>query len=473
MMRLKQSLGLILCGWAVFSWGWYIYHPGKDLTRPEVFWPDENGVRPTADSPMQWVEIKLDRKLAGFNYGENLFLKSLLAWQLSPKSEIRIFYSGAIDLSGKWYEHTGDGINAVMLVEKGWGVGASLVALTELEYNTQSSRLIEADIYLNGEDYQFGNLDFGTGNADLANILTHELGHFLGLGHSQVWLATMSNSTRPSETRRRTLHPDDRQALSWLYPSDSTPPPPSLWKLRKETCQWRWEDDYSPEVLDKSMVQAEFCLYGAGFLDKGYQLFLLSARTGEKKNPFSNLSYLSENLFSLQIDLSQLVPDSYGLILQDGRGRKSYITQALIIKQPGNSLPIATIQPEKIEIELGEEVELDGSGSYDPEGSPLDFNWLVIDSDHPLELSNSSSAKVLIQPEQAGDYLIGLMVDDGVNFSLMAQALVSVSPEASEGCGCQLVSKEGKGSFFLPGFLILLFLFALKLWESGVDKNTG
>ena len=171
---------------------------------------------------------------------------------------------------------------------------------------------------------------------------------------------------------------------------------------------------------------------------------------------------IRDSLFSLQIDLSQLVPDSYGLILQDGGGRKSYLTQALIIKQPGNSLPIATIQPEKIEIELGEEVELDGSGSYDPEGAPLNHHWQVIDSDHPLELSNSSSAKVLIQPEQAGDYLIGLVVDDGVNFSLMAQALVSVSPEGAEGCGCQLVSKKGKGSFFLPVFLILLFLLWLK-----------
>jgi len=201
---------------------------------------------------------------------------------------------------------------------------------------------------------------------------------------------------------------------------------------------------------------------------------LLSARTGEKKNPFSNLSYLSENLFSLQIDLSQLVPDSYGLILQDGRGRKSYITQALIIKQSGNSLPIATIQPEKIEIELGEEVELDGSGSYDPEGSPLNFNWLVIDSDHPLEIPDSSQAKISLQPPEEGDYLLGLMVDDGVNFSVITQALVSVSSGDSEGCGCQLASSsEWKGTFFLPGFFILLFLFALKLWGSGVNKNTG
>ena len=464
---------MILCGWAVFSWGWYIYHPGKDLTRSEVFWPDINGVRPTPDSPMKWVEIKLDYELARVKSTKNLFLNSLLAWESAPGSEVRIIYTGPVALEGSWNEHTGDGINAVELVRSGWGFGSFLVALTVPEYNTQTSRLYEADIYLNGEDYQFGNLDFGLGNADLANILTHELGHFLGLGHSQVWLATMSNSTRPSETRRRTLHPDDRQALSWLYPSNSAPPPPSLWKLRKEACQGQWDYDYSPEVLDESTAQAGFCLYGAGFLDEGYQLFLVSARTGEKKNPFSNLSYLSENLFSLQIDLSQLVPDSYGLILQDGRGRKSYITQALIIKQPGNSLPIATIQPEKIEIELGEEVELDGSGSYDPEGAPLNYHWQVIDSDHPLELSDSGSARVLIQPEQTGDYLIGLGVDDGVNFSLMAQALVSVSPEEAEGCGCQLVSKEGKGSFFLPGFFVLLFLFALKLWGSGVHKNTG
>jgi hypothetical protein len=49
--------------------------------------------------------------------------------------------------------------------------------------------------------------------------MTHEAGHFLGLGHSNVRAATMSSSASVGETSKRVLAPDDKQGLCSIYGS--------------------------------------------------------------------------------------------------------------------------------------------------------------------------------------------------------------------------------------------------------------
>jgi matrixin len=105
-------------------------------------------------------------------------------------------------------------------------VGASAVS-------TQLGQILDADIYFNPSD---PNTTFATPQElsaaprayDLESVLTHELGHFLGFGHSAVWGAMMFpfapapgtiSGVRPTTQQPDApLGDDDRTGFHVLYP---------------------------------------------------------------------------------------------------------------------------------------------------------------------------------------------------------------------------------------------------------------
>jgi len=56
------------------------------------------------------------------------------------------------------------------------------------------------------------------GPADLQNLVTHEIGHFIGIGHSDVVDATMYSETDRTSVALRTLEQDDIAAVCDIYP---------------------------------------------------------------------------------------------------------------------------------------------------------------------------------------------------------------------------------------------------------------
>ena len=107
-----------------------------------------------------------------------------------------------------------DGQNLVYWVHQGWPYDPALAAVTFRFYDTRNGQLVDADIVVNGERFQWS--DGGSGY-DIENSLVHEVGHFGGLGHSGDGAATMFGRTQSRETSKRSLEHDDLAGLDAIY----------------------------------------------------------------------------------------------------------------------------------------------------------------------------------------------------------------------------------------------------------------
>jgi len=120
-----------------------------------------------------------------------------------------------------------DGENRLVWRQTAWprDDAGEVIALTTLVYDRATGAIVDADIDVNGEDYYFTTTDdAGTVVTDVQNTVTHELGHLLGLGHSDVADATMYGSSDPGETSKRELDGDDVAAVCTVYPYGAPTP---------------------------------------------------------------------------------------------------------------------------------------------------------------------------------------------------------------------------------------------------------
>jgi hypothetical protein len=93
------------------------------------------------------------------------------------------------------------------------------IGLTLVWHNPDTGEIYDADMQLNEAIGSIAICDSicPPGNIDLQNVMTHEAGHFLGLGHTPVRTATMSPVATPGETSKRILADDDKQGLCAIY----------------------------------------------------------------------------------------------------------------------------------------------------------------------------------------------------------------------------------------------------------------
>lgn len=139
-------------------------------------------------------------------------LKAVQKWNQNP------FQRAVLDLANerRSSEAFGDGINIIGLRTSWNSNSSSQQAKTLLKFF--GDQIIEADVWINGQHYQYALEDpIPPDRIDLQSLLIHELGHVLGLSHN----SDMGSVMYPYLARgqiRRSIAPSDFQNLACEYP---------------------------------------------------------------------------------------------------------------------------------------------------------------------------------------------------------------------------------------------------------------
>ncbi|MDJ0763653.1 MAG: matrixin family metalloprotease [Myxococcota bacterium] len=107
-----------------------------------------------------------------------------------------------------------------------WDHGGGVIAMTSINFDEKTGRILDADIEFNGVYFDFADEETYPGDTrlmDLRNTLTHEIGHTFGLGHSTDGTATMHDSGTFGETKKQTLEQDDIDGICAIYPLAEDP----------------------------------------------------------------------------------------------------------------------------------------------------------------------------------------------------------------------------------------------------------
>lgn len=99
--------------------------------------------------------------------------------------------------------------------------GSGVVGVTNIAFRESDGTILEADIYLNDTVNFFGSSTLLSADPNenyLGNVLSHEIGHVLGLGHSQVHSTTMFYKLYKGQ---HTVEHDDIAGAQAYYPNRS------------------------------------------------------------------------------------------------------------------------------------------------------------------------------------------------------------------------------------------------------------
>jgi hypothetical protein len=139
---------------------------------------------------------------------------------------IEVLDLGAVACAKIEYNQHAGNANTLIFRDDTWphtsesGVGsADTLALTTVTYDVEKGDIYDADIEVNSVlPNTFSTTDApGPTDIDLLSVLTHEVGHFLGLAHSAD-VSTMFPDYTKGTIDIRTLQPDDQGAICTAYP---------------------------------------------------------------------------------------------------------------------------------------------------------------------------------------------------------------------------------------------------------------
>jgi matrixin len=268
-------------GWAQGKW------PARTIAGVEVFAPApieaEHLTTATAftTNGMRWPASKMPVPYLIQNAGSpDLPIAQVIAavdaafatWQAVPTASLTFRNAGMTDLPMAI-----DGSNIILFIESNWTFGSEAAAATSLFIIDGQQT---ADIAMNGQTFTWAvappSSAINAKTLDLQAVLTHEIGHFSGLDHTQRSIDTMYFSWKPWQGQR-TLSIDDKLGLSSIYPvrGDECP---STRCTNGETCRLTAyghlcgaDPDPIGTPCNYDRVECDaFCLFTSADLSTGY-----------------------------------------------------------------------------------------------------------------------------------------------------------------------------------------------------------
>jgi Matrixin len=129
---------------------------------------------------------------------------------------------GPVECRTPEYNEEGPNANVIMFRDDDWPYENAIdtLALTTLIYDANSGEIYDADVEVNTYQSNMVISDVGPSDIDFNSVITHELGHFLGLSHSSAFGSTMHRSYSPGETDMASIEYDDEQGVCAALPPD-------------------------------------------------------------------------------------------------------------------------------------------------------------------------------------------------------------------------------------------------------------
>lgn len=117
------------------------------------------------------------------------------------------------------YNEDSGNANIILFQDNKWvykGVDNTL-AKTTVTFDEETGEILDADIEINHANNHFTVTDEDVAY-DLQSIMTHEVGHFIGLDHTEDFDATMFAGYQQGTIEIRTLEQDDIDGACAIYP---------------------------------------------------------------------------------------------------------------------------------------------------------------------------------------------------------------------------------------------------------------
>ncbi len=150
---------------------------------------------------------------------EEAITQSSDAWHNvnGSESDFHFFYEGE---SKEKFANSDDDLFLVSFRDN-WTQDPNVLAYAftwHKEGSDSDGEIIHFDIEINSDHHTWAT-DGRADAYDLANAITHEFGHALGLDHSEDTEATMAPTVPIGETQKRDLNTDDLDGFDHLYPT--------------------------------------------------------------------------------------------------------------------------------------------------------------------------------------------------------------------------------------------------------------